>query len=280
MSRDRAVAVLRRQSAEAAFALGWVPMEAIRGLAQQQAEADSAEALAAVAVAMQLDLVFVPACEPWAQDAVRLLRHADIAAAWAVSGVLGRIAARSGWADALRRSATEPGALAFALSEVLHDALVEVRAGVAVRADAVVVADDLAGPAGWLVAPDFALEALVPCYRQITGEGMVPTVFHSDGDVRALYPALAGAGFSAVHIALSGEVAIERCVNAARDAGLTPVGGIEAVALHELGATTVGAQALRLAQGGPIVVCDDGGMTSAEQLAEYATSLAVVRAGI
>jgi len=280
MSRDRAVAVLRRQSAEAAFALSWVPIEAIRCLARQQADADPAEALAAVAVAMQLDLVFVPACEPWAQDAVRLLRHADIAAAWAVSGVLGRIAERSNLADVLMRSATEPGALAFALSEVLHDALVEVRAGVAVRADAVVVADDLAGPAGWLVAPDFALEALVPCYRQITGEVMVPTVFHSDGDVRALYPALAGAGFSAVHVALSGEAAIERCVNAARDAGLAPVGGVEAVALHELGATTVGAHALRLAQGGPLVVCDDGGMTSAEQLAAYATTLALVRAGI
>jgi len=277
VSRNRAISVLRGGALETAYGLSWVPADALRVLTWQEAGADPAETLAAVAVAMQLDLVLVPASEPWAEDAVRLLRHADVAAAWAVSGVLGRIAARSNWGDVLRRSVSEPGALAFSLSEVLHDALVETRAGVAARADALVVADDLAGAAGWLIAPDFALEALVPCYRLIAGEVSEPAVFHSDGDVRALYPALASAGFSAVHIAVQGQAAIERVVRAAREAGLVPVGGIESAALHAEGATTVGTRVRDLTVERAMVICDDGGMTSAEELAAYAAALAATR---
>ena len=47
---------------------------------------------------------------------------------------------------------------------------------------------------GPLVSPDYALEALMPCYRRLAEEarkhGLLPT-FHSDGDIRTLVPALA-----------------------------------------------------------------------------------------
>ena len=277
MSTALATAVLRGESTSVAFGLSWVPPEALRVLTWQDSGEDPAETLAAVAVAMQLDMVFVPATVEWAEDAVRLLRHADVASAWAVSGVLGRLALRHGWASVLARSANEPGALAFDLSEVLHDALVEARAGAQARVDALVIADDLAGPSGWLVAPDFAMEALVPCYRQLAAQTDVPAVFHSDGDIRALYASLAHAGFSAVHVAVPGEEAIERAVLAARDAGLIPVGGIEAGALLASGASRAGMRAGALAANGALVVCDDGGMTSAEELAAYTTALRAAR---
>jgi len=278
VSRVIAKAVLAGESPAAAYGMSWVPEDALRVLTWQERGADPAETLAAVAVAMGLDLVFVPANAPWAADAVRLLRHAEVASVWAASGVLGRTAAKHGWDFVLTRSASEPGALAFHLSDALHEALVEVRAGRELRTDAVVVADDLAGREGWLVAPDFALEALVPCYRQIIAEVDGPCVFHSDGDVRALYPALAGAGFSAVHVAVPGTGSIERSVKAARDARLVPVGGIEAAALLASGATRAGMHAGGLAAGGAFVICDDGGISSAEELAAYTTALQAARA--
>jgi hypothetical protein len=108
-----------------------------------------------------------------------------------------------------------------------------------------VVADDLAGASGWLVSPDFALEALAPCYSQITREAGIPAIFHSDGDVRALYPALSAAGFAGVHVAIPGYVAIGQSILAAQAAGLVPVGGIEGAALLRDGATRAGARAER-----------------------------------
>ncbi len=280
MSRESVIAILSKERSAVAFAMSWVPPEALRVLTWQETGADPAETLAAVAAALQLDLVFVPASEPWAVEAVRLLDRANVASAWAVSGVLGRLAERFGWPDVLRLSATEPGSLAFALSEGLHDALVEIRAGSGATADVVVVADDLAGPSGWLVAPDFALEALVPCYRQMAAGAALPVAFHSDGDVRAIYPALAAAGYSAVHVAVHGELAVQSATRAARDEGLVPMGGIEAAQLLRSGAARAGVHVAALAAGGPFVVCDDGGMTSAEDVAAFSTALDAARKAI
>jgi hypothetical protein len=277
VTRTAAIEVLSGGPRRVAFALSWVSPEALRVLTWQGLETDPAEMLAAVADTMHLDLAFIPAGEPWSADAVRLLRHADVASAWTVSGVLGRVAEHSSLADVVKRSASEPGTLAFALSEVLHEALTDVRAGEAAEADALVVADDLASASGWLVSPDFALEALIPCYRQLARETGLPAIFHSDGDVRALYPALAAAGFSAVHVAVSGYVAIGQAILAAQAAGLVPVGGIEATALLRDGATRAGQRAAALGASGPLLVCDDGGIASPEELAAYTTALAAAR---
>jgi len=140
MSRAHAMGVLDGHGATPAFALSWVPAAALHVLTWQESGADIAETLAAVAVALHLDLAFVPAEESWAEEAVDLLRQADVAAAWAVSGVLGRAAEQQGWAEVLRKTAAQPGALAFVLSDVLHDALNDVRRGQAAGADAMVEA--------------------------------------------------------------------------------------------------------------------------------------------
>lgn len=268
---------LRGTGAGPAFALTWVPAEALRSLTGQGPEADAAETLAAVAVALELDMVFVPAAEPWAVDAVRLLRHADVAAVWAVSGVLTRVADRQGWTEVISRTASEPGALAFTLSDALHDALDDVRRGRFVSVDAVCVADDLASDSGWLLSPDFALEALVPCYRQLAAETDAPVVFHSDGDIRLIYPALRTGGYCAVHVAARGTESTTRSFTAARAAGLTPMGGIEARRVMTVGATDTGRFAGDLAAHGPAVLCDDGGLSTAEELAAYTTALDAAR---
>jgi hypothetical protein len=254
-----------------------VPSEALRVLTWQERDSDAAQTLVAVALALHLDAVVVPAGLPWAEDAVRQLFAADVATLWAVDGVLGRAARRLGWTEALRLSAASPGTLASVIAESLHESLDEARAGVVAGVSALLVADELASDAGWLVSPDFALEALLPCYRQIAAVGDWPCAFHSDGDVRALYPALAHSGFSAVHVAAGGAGQSAAGFQAARAAGLVPMGGISARALFAEGARATGAGAAQLATGGPTVICDDGGMTSAEELAAYSSALDAAR---
>ena len=146
-------------------------------------------------------------------------------------------------------------------------------------ADAVLIADDLAGATGPLVSPDFALDALVPCYRSLAREAQahdVPAIFHSDGDVRTLLPALKRGGFAAVHLAgLSvGPFVASHAV--ARGTGLVVLGGVEAAALGT-GARRLGAQAGSLALAGGMLVCDDGGITSADEVAAYASALDAAR---
>jgi uroporphyrinogen decarboxylase len=221
----------------------------------------------------------VPANESWAPEAVRELHERGIAAVWTVAGVFGRAAESVGWTDALRMTAAEPGALAVLLGEALHDSLDEARTGRSARADAVLVADDLAGATGPLVSPDFALDALLPCYRAVAREAAehhVPAIFHSDGDVRALLPALARAGFSAVHLAGLATEPFAASYAAARSAGLVVLGGVEAAALMS-GARRLGAHAGSLALSGGMLVCDDGGITAAEEVAAYASALEAAR---
>jgi hypothetical protein len=252
-------------------------MEALRTLTWQGADADPAETLAAVAAALELDAAVVPAHEPWAADAVEQLARADVAAIWTVGGMLSGVARRMGWTEALKRSATQPGALAAPIAEALHDSLEAARAGVSAGAQALLVADELATGTGWLLSPDFALEALMPGYRQLARVGSWPAGFHSDGDIRALYPALKAAGYSAVHVATSGAGATTAAFSAARSHGLVPMGGIEARALFAEGARSIGSAAGLLAAGGPAVLCDDGGMTSGEELAAYSSALDAAR---
>ena len=226
------------------------PPEALRVLTWQDSGEDPAETLAAVAVAMQLDLVFVPARVAWANDAVRSCSHADVASAWAVSGV---------W-DAL--PAARLGERACAIGERTRSAGVRSlrctarcagrgpsrspcprrRAGRCRRPGR---------PVGVARCARLRDGGLVPCYRQLAAQADVPAIFHSDGDVRALYASLSQAGFSAVHVAVPGEGAIERAVQAARDAGLVPVGGIEASALLASGASKAGMRAGALAAVAP-----------------------------
>ena len=207
------------------------------------------------------------------------LHELDAAAVWVVSGVFGRVAELLGWAEALRLTAGEPGSLAAPLAEALHAALEDARTGVVAGADLVLVADDLAGASGPLLSPDFALDALLPCYRAIAAEALargVPVAFHSDGDIRALMPALARAEFSAVHLAGIGPDMLIASLDATSAAGLAAFGGIAAVALaHD--SVAVGRAAGLAARERGLIVCDDGGLATAAEIAAYRVAVEAAR---
>lgn len=211
---------------------------------------------------------------------VATLHAADIAAVWSVDGVLTRVCETRGWTEALRMTASEPDALAAQLDEALHDALVTVRDALEAGADAVLIADDLAGPAGPLLSPDFALDALIPCYQRLAraaSTGGLPAIFHSDGEIRALLPALSRAGFSAVHFAGLGAEAFAAAARAARGVELAVLGGIAAQGLADA-AHEVGEHAAAVATSlGGVIVCDDGGITTFEEV--VALGVAVAAAG-
>jgi hypothetical protein len=271
-----AIALLTTRSVGFATAMTWVPPAALRGLTWDSGVENEPEALQAVAASHRVDLAFAPADASWAPEALARLAQSGIAGGWIVAGVLGRVAKGLGWLQVIRDSASRPGELAFALDEALHRTLEEVRAGIEARAEVLMVADDLAGAAGWLVAPDFALEALMPCYHRILSEWACEgraSAFHSDGDVRALMGALRSIGFDGVHLASLGQEALLQSVTAARAVGLCPLGGIETRLLTGGGARRIGALAGALAGSHGLIVADDGGMTTAEQVAGFGLAL-------
>ena len=282
MSRERAAAALRRGSFGRGLVTGlaWLPAEALAEQPEATGGLDGGASRAAIASTLDLDLAFVDAAAPGATAGVEELHAADVAAIWSIDGVFGRVASVLGWMETLRMSAAEPGALAARLDAALHDALVGLRAGLAAGADAVLVADDLAGPAGPLLSPDYAHDALLPCYRRLALEaqlGDVPALFHSDGDIRALVPALARAGFSGIHFAGVEPIVFSASGTATRAAGLVVLGGIEARALPEH-ARDQGERAAAYAHSfGRAIVCDDGGITTAEQVTGLATAFTAAR---
>jgi len=260
----------------------FVPLEAIEGLRWGSKHAPFK--LAAACDNTRADFAFVSASEVWASEAVDRIGGCGTAAMWVVDGPLGRVARQDGWAPTLRLSATDPMALARAMDAHMFDALEQVRRGVRLDAVAIVIADDLAGAEGPLVSPDFALEEVLPRCAKLAEEAAlaaVPSVFHSDGDIRALLVAVRKAGFVAVHPGGLSESQFEPVLNAARHAGLQVLGGIEGEALRagKLAAVAAGTRAAILAQAGGLLLADDGGITTAEELAALVEAFAAARRG-
>lgn len=280
VSRAQARAALREAGTELVCGLSWVPEGLLDDVATRSDSPDLAQALAVTAAAVPVDLAFVSARGADAPDAVSALHAAGIAAIWAVDGVFTRVADAIGWGEALRMTASQPGALAARLDEALHDALVLVRRACETGADAVLIADDLAGPSGPLLSPDYALDALMPCYRRLAFEakrGELPAIFHSDGDIRMLLPALVREGYSAVHVAGLGAETFEASALAARRVGLVVLGGI---AVQELltDACRAGERAAAVATSlGNVIVCDDGGMTTFEEVVAFGSAIEAAR---
>jgi hypothetical protein len=238
-----------------------------------------AEALAALVTELDLDFAFVPAEEEWALEACELLRDAGRIGVWAVPGPFGRVANERGWARTLADSAVNPERLAGPLAIALHEALDEVRAGLSGAAGMVVVADELASQTGPLVPPDYALDALVPCYAAMAATATktgLSAAFHSDGDVRALFGALSRSGFTSVHVGGLTSADVPAQADAARRNGLVLMGGLPvselSVNVHE-----VARSAQRFAATGGFIVTDDGGIASSVELSTFAAAVRVVR---
>lgn len=276
MGRQRALAALMGDSVRA-YGLMWTSPHALRQLTSDTGITGNAESLCATAAAFGVDMALVDSTVNWAGEAAAILHEHDIAVAWAVPGVLSRVAASHGWTETIAASVKEPGELAYALDEALHEMLVAVRHGQDVNAEVLVVADELSSTAGWLVSPDFALDALVPSYARAASEWLGrPAVFHSDGDIRVLYAILARAGYAGVHLAPATQAQLGAAISAAHTAGLCPVGGLAAQSLRSEGARRTAEYAAAVATA-PFVFADDGGMTSAEELAAFGAALDALR---
>lgn len=283
MSRADAAAAFWGATDVLVTGISWVPAEALPVLGTERnpsAPPDPAYSLASLVRAFSLDFAFVPSHADWAAECVSLLHDRHAAAVWAVDGVFGRVAARVGWMEAIRLSTAEPAGLASILAEELHAALREVRRGISLGVDAVVIADELAGPSGFLIAPDFALDALMPCYQGLATQihtAQLAAIFHSDGDLRVLYPALARAGFSAVHLAGLGTSGLETALAAIRQHGLTALGGIEVASLATEGVGHCARRVASLARAEGLVPCDDGGSVTTDDVVMVASALEAVR---
>ncbi len=159
-----------------------------------------------------------------------------------------------------------------------------VRNGLVQGVSAVVIAEDLAGSEGPLVAPDFAIDVLVPLLSQVAqiaaGYG-APAVLHSDGDIRWLLPAVKRAGFAGVHAGggLTFD-AFERLFWVAHAEEIGVIGGLQTV---ELGggrarAEVLGSRAGLLARAGGLLLADDGGVTEPQQVTLLADAVSAARA--
>ena len=279
MSRASALLLVHGGDVGLVCGISWLPGESVEAWRVADGLDGVARGLMRTAKDLELDFAFVPSEEPWAARAVELLREADVASFWVVSGLLGRVADRLGWLETLRLTAARPDALTGPLDDALADAIGAIDDGLAAGADAIIVADDLSGARGPLVSPDFALDALLPRYRALVTRalvGHVPALFHSDGDIRALIPALRREGFAATHAGSLDPAVLPALLAAVRSAGMGVLGGISAARLPDH-AREMGQAAGVLAPGGGFAVCDDGGMTAASDIARYAQALDAAR---
>ncbi|MHB9004120.1 MAG: hypothetical protein ACYC6C_08645 [Coriobacteriia bacterium] len=257
-----------------------MPAEAFEGL---RLESRRAPALVAAACSrMQPDFAFVSASEVWAAEAVDKIGECGVAAVWAVGGPFGRVAAREGWSETLRDTAARPSELSGKLYAEMPVILEEIRRGVRLGVAAIAIADDLAGSQGPLMPPDFILDELMPKYSAFAEEaalGAVPSVFHSDGDMRPFVPALRRAGFWAVHSGGLAPEAFEALLELARGHELRVIGGLSSATL-DAGGPQVMKRAMRvaaMAADGGLLVADDGGIVNSEQVAWLVTALQTVR---
>lgn len=235
---------------------------------------------------LALDFAFVPAASEDAAAAAASVRDAGSAVMWSVSGPLGRVLDQRGWTEGLRAVAAEPEVLGPELDDSVFAAHEELERGTAAGASALVIAEDLAGNTGPLIPPDYAFEELFPRLTRIVDaarEADLPTVLHSDGDIRAFLPAAKRAGFSAVHVGGGLEwERFEQVFRAARKAGLAVVGALLTtdLVLGVPAAVEAGSRAGALARDGGLLLADDGGLSAPSEIGAFTGALEAARAAV
>lgn len=244
--------------------------------------ADPARALAGACGVIGASFAFVPVGVPWADDAIVAVAEVDVAPMCVVSGPLWPVIEQRGVLDGLRATLTHPEEIGTELDDVLDAIVRDVVHGVGLGARAIVLAEDLAGTEGPLVAPDFAIAELLPRYDRIVRTARAlgfPAIFHSDGDIRPLLPAIRRAGFTAVHAGGGLDLeAFERVFWAARDEGIAVIGGLLTAELGNAArAEALGSSIGVLAKAGGLFVADDGGITTPAEVGHLLSALAAAR---
>lgn len=262
--------------------LTFVADEAIAGL--RWGRHRSLRLLEAACSTLAPDFIFVPSGHVWSDEAVDRVLGCGTEVFWVVDGVLGRVAEARGWSDVLRETAAHPDTIAARFDETMAQALESVRRGVRLGACAVVIADDLGGANGPLVAPDFAFEQVIPRLGVLAREAIdhgSPAVVHSDGDIRVFLAAFAHEGFAAVHPGGVRADALPALYDGARGHGLALLGGIDGEILRTGGPAVVraAADAALLAGRGGLLFADDGGISTPVELASMVTAIQEYRRG-
>lgn len=263
------------------FGLTFVPAEALAPVSGDAS--DPAAALTQAASTLRAAFAFVPASESWTEDAVAALGEASIAPILVVSGALWPLLEARGIAEGLRDTLTHPEQIGSELDAALQPLTAHVGRAVRLGARAFVLAEDLAGSQGPLVAPDFAIAELLPRYERVVHVARslgLPAIFHSDGDIRPLLPAIARAGFVGVHagggLSFDG---FDRLFWRAKESGLVVLGGMLTAELANAArAEAIGSSIGVLARAGGLFVADDGGITTSREVAGLVTALAAARA--
>lgn len=261
--------------------LTFLPLPAVEALGWGRGSAPSL--YAAACKRLDLDFVFLPASEPWAKDAIDCVIAAGTAPFWVVSGPFGAVANREGWIESLRATESSPQMIASQMDAVMPDLLEQALSGVQLGAAAIVIAEDLAGANGPLLAPDFVLRELVPRAGRLAAivhSHSVASVFHSDGDVRFALPALKQQGFSAVHPGGLYHSDFEDFTREAVLLDLAVLGGIDGETLRsqDFSPRKISDRLLALTRCGKVLIADDGGMTGAEELVNFEIFLHAWRA--
>ena len=234
--------------------------------------------LATVLSQLDLDFAFVNAESSDAVLVAEALRERHLASMWVVNGPFGTVAAKRGWSTALMDVVRARDDIGAALDAQVQETLGQIERAVLVGSSALVVAEDLSVASGFLMGPNDALELIVPRLGRLAQEAKkrgLPAVLHSDGDIRAFLPALAEAGFSAVHIGGIGWEAFESQYEAARRQGLAVIGGLEGAELRSGrdAAVAVGERCSALASQSGLMIADDGGMTTPEEAVSFTLAI-------
>lgn len=128
-----------------------------------------------------------------------------------------------------------------------------------------VVADDIAGPAGLFIAPNTLENSLFDVYTTILGPTK-PIVFHSDGDVGDLLGIVSQSGFTHIHLAGVGLSKLSELAGKAHQARLIPMGGYGVATADDPELVTT---ICRLQKSFGLTFTDDAGLTTADQIKKY-----------
>jgi hypothetical protein len=199
-----------------------------------------------------------------------------------VDGPLWPVLTAAGIGAGLLASVRDPGSLNAALDRETVRARSELQRGLSLDADVIVIAEDLAGDQGPLVTGSFAEGAVFPRLASLVAMSSAVgrrAVLHSDGDVMHLLHLAKDAGFSAIHAGAMTRESFEDLFWAARRIGLSLVGGVFTRELERgrKAAISAGTWASLLAKAGGLLVADDGGITTREQIAAFGGALAAAR---
>ncbi|MDY0088673.1 MAG: hypothetical protein RBS78_09035 [Coriobacteriia bacterium] len=285
--RDYQVTLARVRSAlaggdgtDVVLGVTFMPEAAVRALAWGTPPRHPAVMLACSR--LEPDFVFVNSWETDTAATCRAVAECGTVPFWVVRGPLDSAACEKGWSETLAATVRDPVGLCEAFDAAVEEACASVTSAQKCGAGALVVADDLAGAAGPLVPVDFVVGEIMPRVGRIVRSAAavgLPVIWHSDGDISSLLEAAAEQCIVAVHPGALEEETSSRVLASAADLGLVVLAGLPGSALRAGVPQAVRAAAsawLKARQGG-MILCDDGGVSTPEELAALIAAVQALR---